>query len=98
MKILLSLVCLVALTLSQTAPACQICLKVPSCPKELFADTFVDPLYSSIIKQVNLTNSPSALSKTSTSEQSNYTFTWPGQSFLAIVNLNTRAFKIMALQ
>lgn len=44
------LLLLLVLALSQNASKCDVCQKVPKCPKELFEDATVDPIFNFIAK------------------------------------------------
>ena len=52
MRKLLLVVLLLAAAWANQAPQCSICLKVAKCPKDLFQDTYIDPIYNFIVKQV----------------------------------------------
>lgn len=63
-KVLLLLLS-ITLALSQQASDCKICPYVKQCDSSLFTDPYVDPLYESIIKSVNISrnNYPNHISK-----------------------------------
>ena len=60
----LILVFLFALTLcaSQITP-CTVCSKIAKCPKELFSDPYVEPIYNYLVGLVKATGYPQELAK-----------------------------------
>ena len=85
------------LSLAASPPACQICLQVPSCSPELLSDESVDPLYNALISKVGISSPPKSISKAENEQEASYTFEWEDQSYLAVVDLNTRSYKVMKI-
>jgi hypothetical protein len=83
---------LLVLTLSQQ---CQVCAQVKQCDSSLFNDANIDPIYNSLIQQIQIQGYPTAITRLQDKTNSNYTFTWPSRVFLATVNLNTRAYTVV---
>lgn len=52
MKKVILLILLLAVVWTESAPKCSVCLKIAKCPKELLDDSYVDPIYNFIAKQV----------------------------------------------
>ena len=50
------------------------------------------------MKQTGVKSYPLEITKTSDSSQTNYTFIWKAQAYLAIVDLNTHKFKVLAVK
>ncbi len=98
MKKILILLLLALVAATQAAPKCGICQKVPNCPKELFNDGFVDPIFNFIVQQVSISSSPTEIKRQASQTQANYTFVWSSQAYLAVVDLSTNKFKVMAIQ
>lgn len=98
MKKIILLLVLTACAFSQGPPKCSICLKVPKCPPELSTDGFVDPIYNFIVQQVAPADFPLEISKVANQAQANYTFIWKSGTYLAVVDLATKKFTVMAVQ
>ena len=54
---------LISLTLSQSTPKCSVCVKVKQCPKDLYSDTLIDPIFNYLVKQVSIKTYPNAIKK-----------------------------------
>jgi hypothetical protein len=98
MKKMFFVVLLAALTFAQTASKCSVCQKVPKCPQELFNDANVDPIFNFIAQQISPSEYPQEIKKDVSQVEVNYTFFWKSEAYLAVVDLKTSKFKVLAIQ
>lgn len=96
-KLVLTLAFIV-FALAQQPPKCALCQHVPNCPPELFSDGFVDPIFNFILQQVSPSGYPHELKRVASQNEANYTFSWKTVTYLAIVDLKTNNFKVVAIQ
>jgi hypothetical protein len=89
------LVLLIALASGLQSGACQVCGKIKKCDSSLFGDYNIDPIFNSIASQLSLSDYPLSLDKSQSNSQITYTFCWPNHTYLATVDLATRAFKVI---
>jgi len=57
-KIILASLTILVILAQQTTTSCQICTQVQVCSRELFSDADIDPIYTSLMKQIKLSNPP----------------------------------------
>ncbi len=87
---------LVALAVAQQPVAnCKVCSRAKQCDSFLFADPNIDPIYNSISSQLAITADPTSISRSQDGTKAYYTFVWTPRSFLATVDLTTRAFTVV---
>ena len=58
---------LLTVTLAESPPKCSVCQKVSKCSQDLWNDSYIDPIFKYLIKQVGLKTYPSEISKELTS-------------------------------
>ena len=62
MKLILLFLFALTLCASQITP-CTVCSKIANCPKELFSDPYVDPIYNDLVGRVKARGYPRELTK-----------------------------------
>ena len=67
---------LLTVAMAGSPPKCSVCQKVSKCSKDLWSDTFIDPIYNYLIKQVKLKTVPLEIRKELTSTEARYFFFW----------------------
>ena len=60
---LVFLLAILTLSLTQNTPKCSVCLKVKRCEKNLFDDSFVDPIFNYLVKKIAIKTYPFAIRK-----------------------------------
>ena len=89
------LLLLISCSYCQQKIVCQVCQRVNQCDQSLLYDANIDPIYNSMAQQLPISQYPLKIECVKSSTEATYTFSWANEVYQAIVDLNTRAYKVI---
>lgn len=89
------LLLLVSCCFTQQQIVCKVCQQVSQCDESLLYDGNIDLIYNSMAQQLPISNYPVKIECVKTSTEATYTFSWVNDVYQAIVDIKTRAYKVI---
>ena len=89
------LLLLISCCFSQQPIACQVCQRAKQCDQSLLYDGNIDLIYNSMVQQLPISDYPLKIECVKTSTEATYIFSWANDVYQAIVDIKTRAYKVI---